>query len=244
MLTRRWLILVLSATAIPALAASSYLSLFHSAKARADVRLTKQKARRALALKDYDRAYRLMSSRSISAEEYEQYRAAAVLSGLDVAIAELRAKQAGLALDLMRALDRNGRPIPLCRRIPLKEDDAVSRLLKRAPVKMTPAPEIPQGSGTRIQQQDVEATPPPAPETRPPETPEPPGTTEPAPGTRPGAGGEVEPPEPPQRPKPGASPAPSPAPKPGATPAPAPKPGGTAPAPKPPPKPAPRSTPR
>lgn len=228
-LTRLIVVTLLAAT--PLFAESSKLFLFKSSKARADLALTRRKAWLALARHDYDRAARLKAQSAISDEEFEDFRAALALAQYDLRIAELKAKQSDLSLQMAAALDRNGRKIPLCQRRKQKEDDTVSRLLKRSK-KMEPPklPESPEGSGTKVQVAEGGEAPP-APEA--PEKPNPPEAPENpvSPGEKPSPGGE-EPPEPPQeKPSPGAKPTQPPKPgsatpppaKPGAQP---PKPGG------------------
>ena len=169
---RFWAVGILSLLSVNSFGASSYVYLFESAKARAISGLSRQKARGNLAAVDFDRAARLFEKEAISREEYEQFEAAVKVGRLDLKIAEIRARQASITLDLAQALARNGRRIPLCHRRKQSDENTVSKLLKRP--KAQPAPAFPdQGSGTKISLQTEE--PPSPPEVKPPEvTPDPP----------------------------------------------------------------------
>ena len=219
------LILLLSLRAFGVPSEAPHVQLFVSSKARAETGLLRQKARRNLAQRSFQRTDRIYQKGAASLDEYEQSRAAAILSEFDFKIAELKAKQAAISLRLAQALARNGQRIPLCRRRRQQDENTVSRYLKRR-TPVTPITfEDPQpGSGTKIQLPDPE--PPQTGPTKP--DPQQPDPIQPEPpGQKPG-GGE-DPPDPPQDPggpqKPGAKPGEPPQ-KPGAKPKePPPKPG-------------------
>jgi hypothetical protein len=110
---------------------SAKLFLFQSAATRAEEGVARQKAREALALAAYGRAYDLFQRGFLSAEEFETNDAALKVARLDRRIAETRARAAAITLTLARALDRAGKALPVCKRKPAKDEDTVSKLLKK-----------------------------------------------------------------------------------------------------------------
>jgi hypothetical protein len=173
-LLRALFIVAVATLSLPVMADSPYLFIFESANARAVAGLARQKARAQLAQRDYDRARRLVNSQAISQEEYESFRAVAILSALDLKIADLKAQESSLTLQLANALARTGKRIPLCMRKKQVDQDTVSSLLKKLrPASKTKPPQDLQGTGTQLQVSKTveDNTPPTPPDVKPPVNP-------------------------------------------------------------------------
>ena len=165
----------------------SALYIFKSAKERAVAGLARQRARKGLADKDYQRGVYLTARGAISAEEFDILSTAATVAKYDLEIAEAGATRAAITLDLATALARNGQRIPLCKRKTQSDENTVSDLLKLLKKKSQPPLPNPidetRNTGTSIRIPDPE--PPPPPENPPVEPPPPPVN----PGNPPGTGG-------------------------------------------------------
>lgn len=214
-------------TITPLFGDSQYIFLFQSAQARSLAGLARQKARLRLAREDLRRASELLSSHAIPREEYDIISTAVQVGTFDLEIAELRAEQATIALDLALALARNGQRIPLCRRRRQTDENTVSKLLKSPePIELSKPVALPDnpGSGTRI---DVRED---LPKVEKPEEPDPqqPGgeSGNPVMPGNPDPGGDdptipIQPePKPNPKPKPGPNPKPNPNPDPSPNPVP------------------------
>ncbi len=219
----RCLILALTLHAATGAGAPPHVYLFESSKARAIQGVTRQRARQKLAEVSLQRYSSLFKKGAVSAGELDRITAAATISDLELQMAEIRAKEAGLSLDLARALGRNGKPIPLCRRKPQTDENTVSQLLKRPKSVVVIQPmEIAPQSGTKVMVDTAEA---PEQPQEPPEEGPAPAPLDPAPGPLDPGPDPLDPPEPPLEPGPAPEPAPGPKPNPKPGPAPVRKPG-------------------
>jgi len=111
-------------------ARSAHVSIFESSHLRAIEGLKRQHARRSFAREEYRRYASLVESGAVSAEAYEMARAVKILTSLDFEIAELKARQAEISLELAEELSELGRPIPICKRVKQSDEDSAASILK------------------------------------------------------------------------------------------------------------------
>lgn len=156
----------------PVLGGSAFVSLFESSAKRSETGLQRQLARRSRAFQELARAKKLIAAEAISQSEYDLIETIAILSDLDLEIAELRAKQSTISLELAKSLDRNGQRVPLCKRKRESDEDSISELIAKKPKSViNPLPEQPtEQSGTRVYIPEPEEAPSPEPDTEPNQT--------------------------------------------------------------------------